>query len=183
MSTKRRHPAVIALLAVALVAGCDGTPTSPEPAVESTSLTAARAAHIEHEVIRISVEDEIFVLPCVGEPISFNGFVQFVFHEGSNRGVDPDLLVQHVVSQPGEKLTGVGLTTGATYRFNSSISIAAQSPDDADEFPLSYNEIATSLLTRNGDGVVWLATVRIRIVIDANGLIRVDRFEITSDCP
>lgn len=182
MRTRHLELPVSALLAVALVVGCEETPTTPEPAVKSTTLGAAKAAKIEHQVIRIPVENEVFFLPCVGEPISFDGFVQFVIHTGSNQGV-PDPLIQHLVSHPLEKLKGVGLTTGAEYKLNSSIAIAIQSPDDVEEFPLTHNEGASTVLIRPGDGVVWHAKVKIRVVINANGDVHVDHFEITSECP
>ena len=160
--------------------GCDEA-TGPL-AAEGDELTPAEAADVEHEVTRIPIENFVVDDPCVGELVTYDGFIQFIFHEGNNRGLDPDFF-QHLVSNSLLKLSGVGLTTGARYQVNRPSTFRVQAEDLEEPFPLTWNVVTKTLVTREGDGVVSLFVLKFTLVIDADDQVRVDRFEVTSECP
>lgn len=162
------------------VLGCEGGQTPL--AADRDELTPAEAAEVEHQVVRTPIEDLVVDDPCVGELVSYDGFSQFVFHVGRNRGLDaPDF--QHRIDNSILKLSGEGLTSGAKYQVTGPTAFHVQAEDVVETFPLSLNLVGKTLVTRQGEGVVSLLKLKFTVVIDSNDQIRVDRFEITSECP
>jgi hypothetical protein len=108
--------------------------SSPDPANQLPAFASA-----ETFTDRVVIHED-FVDPeamCTGEPVHWTGTTRFVVHETSNRGAPPvsDPGAQHFIVNVSLHWTGVGETSGISYRFNSSSQFHFQSPSPVDSFP------------------------------------------------
>ena len=112
-----------AALPIALILGCSDQP-SPTAPVDHPAFVAAEPSK---NVFTVDIDFTDF-LPCTGENIHWSGTATIRIHAVINRGaVLPEGTAQHFLVHVSVRLTGVGETTGATYRSIESTREKVQS--------------------------------------------------------
>jgi hypothetical protein len=165
-----------------LLAGLAGCQELSAPAAPGGQLARARAE--TQTTLEVEIQDFIAGHPCLGEDVHWTGKAVFLVHEVSNRGAPPpeEPGFQHLVFLTSIHLTGTGLTSGNTYRLNSTGAQPLQSPDDQEPFPFVNKLTAHELLIGPGGGVIGTITFNITIVQNANGEVTAEVVFIELEC-
>ena len=167
------------VLAGLLLLGC-GEISSPDPANVRPAFARAETAT---DVIVIH-EDFIDPEPlCTGEAVHWTGTTRIVVHETSNRGAPPipDPGAQHFVVNVAIHWTGVGETSGSTYRFSTSVQNNLQSPSPVDSFP-TRQRFAFHDRVFGPDGFLGFASGSFTSVLNGNGELVFERGRFTLEC-
>ena len=160
------------------LAGCQEV-SAPDPVSDGPAFDAAET------VTDVFVEDlEFFdpAPPCTGEGVNWTGTARVVFHQTANRGVPvlPDF-IQHRTVNVSVDLTGVGETSGGTYRFKGSVHDIIQSPSPTEPFPTTFRFTFHDRFIGPG-GFLGFITFTAKFVLNGNGELVFDRAEFTEEC-
>jgi hypothetical protein len=162
-------------LATALAAaGCDTTPTQPDRQAPGPSF----AAGVTTERETIPVEFDYFSA-CTNEVIHFVGSVNVVFQLVSN--ASGGLVING--SGNFKNVTGVGLTSGLTYRFVGKTGLGFNGPAvyTTAGLVVEMNELE-QLVVSNGSAPNQNAQFQIRLVIAPDGTTRLEFESLTFTC-
>jgi hypothetical protein len=120
--------------------------------------------------------------PCTGEAVHWTGTTRVVFHQTANRGV-PLLedFIQHRIVNVSTKWTGVGETSGDTYKFISSLHDLIQSPSPVEIFP-TFARFTFHDRVIGPDGFLGFATFTFQLVINGAGEVVIETEDFALEC-
>lgn len=160
----------------ALAVGCADRAGVTEPANDQPALASAETV-TNVKVVQVEFTDELL---CTGELVHWTGTTQLVEHVTANRGVPPGF--QHTVFIASTRLTGVGETSGATYRFFSNQGETFQSPDPVDPFPLTFTLTARDRIFGPDGGLLGLGIFSVKVVVNGNAELIMEDVDFTGQC-
>jgi hypothetical protein len=163
-----------AMLGAALLAGC-GTDLGPT-AQETVRLTAAAtdANAVEHTKYVIPFS-EININPCNGEEVQLSGTLVGQSHlvgpqDSLDNGQPLHEAVHEVVSE-----TGIGLTTGASYRLHVTFTEGFNSHDFVGQ--ATFHERQNIRVTSQTPGLTYTALATLHLVFLPSGEVKQTRFD------
>ena len=155
------RPTVI--LAAGFALGCADPQSLTAPAAGGGPASARAEPSTTVEVF---TEEFTATLFCTNEEVAWTGKVVLVFHTTYNQGVPPAPdFFQHLVEVNAVHFTGIGLTSGDTYRYNARLNHSFQSPDPVDPFPFT-EIIAFQERIIGPGGVIGFFTFTFRFVVN-----------------
>jgi hypothetical protein len=151
---------------------------SPPETPASFAAATPTSTHFSFDV------DEVEFISCTGEDVHWTGEVRGEEHSVSNRGVDPSVGTQHFIQNGHVHLTGVGLTSGGSYKFHSVQRFGAQSEDPINPYPEATKFLRKDKIIGPSGGVIGLLTVGFMFVLNANGELIIDKVDLdfTLEC-
>ncbi|MGH2393114.1 MAG: hypothetical protein ACRDGH_06400 [Candidatus Limnocylindria bacterium] len=160
------RPSAVALAALAVVLGCDGSPSS----VDQLAFDEPRLAAVPNP----SFQPFDFTFPGCTEDVDLSG----TFHDNSKFLFGPNgkVLFRFHINAKG---TGVGQSTGSTYQWNDRLlDITNVAPEGAFTFILNDH---TRLI---GQGTTPNLDIRVKekVTVNANGDVIVDVFDFEAIC-
>jgi hypothetical protein len=175
----RRSPLVArVILAGVLVLGCGDRSALLDPTPDGLSFARAEP---ETSVERFP-DEFTAMLFCTDEEVAWTGQVVLVLHTTFNRGVPPSPdFFQHFIEVNAVHYTGVGLTSGDTYRYNATVNHSFQSPDTDDPTPTTETLAVRERIIGPG-GVIGFFTFTIRFVLSGSGQVVVEVVDEELEC-
>jgi hypothetical protein len=160
--------------------GCSKESPLMSPAETPASFAAATptTTHFSFDI------DEVEFISCTGEEVHWTGEVSGVEHSVNNRGVDPSVGTQHFIQNGQVELTGVGLTSGGTYKFHSVQRFGSQSEDPINPYPETTKFLRKDKIIGPSGGVIGFLTVGFMFVVNGNGELVVEKasLDFTLEC-
>jgi hypothetical protein len=128
-----RVPTLSACILFLGLAGCQ-EPSEPDLASGGPAFARAEPATF----VEVFTDEFTATLFCTNEEVAWTGRVVLVFHTTNNRGFPPTPdFFQHLIEVNAVHFTGIGLSSGDTYRYNATVNHSLQAPDPVDPFPVT----------------------------------------------
>ena len=133
------------------------------------------------QFVELFTDEFTATLVCTNEEVTWTGTVVLLIHTTANRGVE-DGEGQHFIRVDAVHYTGIGLTSGATYRYNATAHAVLQSPDTDSPLPTTQTITVRERIIGPTGGVVGLATFTFRFVLSGSGEVQVELEDQQVDC-
>lgn len=176
MRTRTTAAGIVAACLIAVA--CEQAPTALSDAAQGPDLRASATAYTETgKDLPFSWD---FWVDCAvggaGEWVHAEGTIHYLLHET----LSPSGQGNYVMQSHPAGLTGTGQTTGDTYRTAGS----AKETDTfgAEDLPLTVSYVQNARLIGPGPHNNYLATETYRLVINANGDVLLDSYELSPRC-
>lgn len=162
-------------LATALVAGgCDKAPTQPDTQLTGTSLDVTQL--VQRDIVPV---DRTIFSGCTGEDIHIVGTIDVVFQFVAT--TSDVVILNGSANLVG--VTGVGLTSGLTYRLGGRSILGFDGPavHTSDGLQVFIGQ-TTQVLVSTGAAPNQLLKVQLRFVQTADGTVRTEFSDLTVTC-
>jgi hypothetical protein len=169
-----------AVLAGALAVGCGDNPGVTDTATDGPVFAAAETS------TNVFVVDVDFTEPllCTNEAIHWTGTTRIVEHITANRGypLNPGGPWQHEVSLQSVRLTGVGETSGGTYRFIGTFNQSIQGPSPVNDYPVAITLTNRDKIFGPEGGLLGIGMFSVSLVINGAGELVHEDVDFTGQC-
>jgi hypothetical protein len=119
---------------------------------------------------------------CTNEEVAWSGRVVLVRHTTFNRGLPPAPdFFQHLIEVDNVHFTGIGLSSGDTYRYHARLNHSFQSPDPDDPFPTTDILAFRERIVGPG-GVIGVFTFNLRFVVSGSGEVVIEVVDVDEEC-
>ena len=177
-SLESRLPTLSTCILLLGLAGCQ-EPSQPNLASSGGS-AFARAEPVT--IVEKFTDEFTATLFCTNEEVTWTGRVVLVFHTTNNRGFPPTPdLFQHLIQVNAVHYTGIGLSSGDTYRYNATVNYSLQFPDPVDPFP-GAEMLAVRERIIGPSGFIGFATFTLRFVVNGSGEVVVEVVDFEEEC-
>ena len=169
----------ITILAAGAALGCADPQSLTAPAAGGGPASARAEPTTSVEVF---TEEFTTTLFCTNEEVTWTGRVVLVFHTTYNQGVPPAPdFFQHLIDVEAAHFTGIGLSSGDTYRYNRRLNHSFQSPDPDDPFPTTEYLSFRERIIGPG-GVIGFFTFTLRFVVSGTGEVVIEVVDVDEEC-
>jgi hypothetical protein len=159
------------------LAGCQ-EPSEPELASGGAAFARAEPATF----VDVFTDEFTATLFCTNEEVAWTGRVTLVFHTTNNRGFPPTPdSFQHLIEVNAVHFTGIGLSSGDTYRYNATVNHSLQPPDTDSPFPTTET-LAVRERIFGPTGLIGFATFTIRFVVSGSGEVVIEVVDVAEEC-
>jgi hypothetical protein len=167
----------IGMLFLGLV-GCQDA-SGPDAASDGPQLAAAET----EKIVSVEQLESTEFVPCAGESIHWTGTLTIRRHSLTNRGVElQEDQFQHLTIQGRVSQTGVGETSGATYRFNSVFHLSLQAESPVNPFPVVLRVSSRDLVFGPTRSPISFARFSTMLVVNGKGEVVIDQANFTTEC-
>jgi hypothetical protein len=168
----------ITILAAGLALGCADPQSLTAPAAGGGQAFARAEPTTSVEVF---IDEFTATLFCTNEEVAWTGRVVLVRHTTFNQGVPPAPdSFQHLIEVDNVHFTGIGLSSGDTYRYHARLNHSFQSPDPEDPFPTTENLAFRERIIGPG-GVIGFFTFTLRFVVSGTGEVVIEPVEVVEE--